>query len=308
MRPIPIRWRRRCSATPRRAIVYDVAPLLQLARGRAGRPVRMAAAVRRHHRARNARQRSRRGRAEPASDQLQLLRRLRPRDPEEDPGGAGPGGRQGRWSIRAGSAAAGPIFNNKGKPVRQYEPFFSQLAERAPIEFGVQVGVSPILCYDPVDAWSPRSIPNHTYEKVVFDPWQPGDLGRERHGPAGRSDRRSRRGRLSSSFCRRGLFAYLVRAARRRRLRDPSRTPPPKRPRTRTRRRVAYFDTLGRTFLTIADNGRGRKISHARRARHPEQPALDHRSRSAAIVDDLRLQHAGNGSIKPAWKRASAGC
>jgi RHS repeat-associated protein len=66
------------------------------------------------------------------------------------------------------------IFNNKGKPVRQYEPFFSQLppAERHHFEFGVQVGVSPILFYDPVERVVATLHPNHTWEKVLFDPWR----------------------------------------------------------------------------------------------------------------------------------------
>ncbi|MDT4292022.1 SpvB/TcaC N-terminal domain-containing protein [Methylomonas sp. MO1] len=65
------------------------------------------------------------------------------------------------------------VFNNKGKPVRQYEPFFSQLPEqRHHFEFGVKVGVSPILFYDPLERVVATLHPNHTYEKVVFDPWQ----------------------------------------------------------------------------------------------------------------------------------------
>lgn len=71
------------------------------------------------------------------------------------------------------------IFNNKGKPVRQYEPFFSK-RERADgtffsdhrFEFGVEVGVSPVLFYDPVGRVVATLHPNHTYEKVVFDPWR----------------------------------------------------------------------------------------------------------------------------------------
>ena len=61
------------------------------------------------------------------------------------------------------------IFNNKGNPVRQYEPFFSAAHG---FEFGVQVGVSPILFYDPVERVVATLHPNHTYEKVVFDPWR----------------------------------------------------------------------------------------------------------------------------------------
>jgi RHS repeat-associated protein len=65
------------------------------------------------------------------------------------------------------------VFNNKGKPVRQYEPFFSRLLEkRHCFEFGVKVGVSPVLFYDPVGRVICTLHPNHTYEKVVFDPWQ----------------------------------------------------------------------------------------------------------------------------------------
>jgi RHS repeat-associated protein len=65
------------------------------------------------------------------------------------------------------------IFNNKGKPVRQYEPFFSRLPEkRHRFEFGVRVGVSSTLFYDPVERVVATLHPNHTYEKVVFDAWQ----------------------------------------------------------------------------------------------------------------------------------------
>jgi RHS repeat-associated protein len=61
------------------------------------------------------------------------------------------------------------IFNNKGKPVRQYEPFFTATSA---FEFANTVGVSPILFYDPVERVVATIRPNHTYEKVVFDPWR----------------------------------------------------------------------------------------------------------------------------------------
>lgn len=61
------------------------------------------------------------------------------------------------------------IFNNKGKPVRQYEPFFTDTHH---YEFDVRIGVSPILCYDPVERVVATLHPNHTWEKVVFDPWR----------------------------------------------------------------------------------------------------------------------------------------
>jgi RHS repeat-associated protein len=71
------------------------------------------------------------------------------------------------------------IFNNKGKPVRQYEPFFSKrqrpdgtLFSDHRFEFGVTAGVSPVLFYDPAERVIATLHPNHAYEKVVFDSWR----------------------------------------------------------------------------------------------------------------------------------------
>jgi RHS repeat-associated protein len=64
------------------------------------------------------------------------------------------------------------IFNNKGKPVRKYEPFFSRLpAKGHQFEFGAKFGVSPIICYDPAGRVVATIHPNHAYDKVPFDPW-----------------------------------------------------------------------------------------------------------------------------------------
>jgi len=61
------------------------------------------------------------------------------------------------------------VFNNKGKPVRQYEPFFTDTHR---FEFEVRIGVSPVLFYDPIERVVATLHPNHTWEKVVFDPWR----------------------------------------------------------------------------------------------------------------------------------------
>ena len=66
-------------------------------------------------------------------------------------------------------ASGWTIFNNKGKPVRQYEPFFTVTQT---FEFANTVGVSPILFYDPAERVIATLHPNHTFEKVVFDPWR----------------------------------------------------------------------------------------------------------------------------------------
>lgn len=60
------------------------------------------------------------------------------------------------------------IFNNKGSPVRQYEPFFSATHR---YESGVRVGVSPVLFYDPMGRVIATLHPDDTFEKVVFGAW-----------------------------------------------------------------------------------------------------------------------------------------
>ncbi|WPD23164.1 MAG: SpvB/TcaC N-terminal domain-containing protein [Candidatus Electrothrix scaldis] len=64
------------------------------------------------------------------------------------------------------------VYNNKGKPIKQYEPFFSSthLYEDEPEM--TDTGVTPVLFYDPLGRVIATLHPNHTYEKVVFDPWR----------------------------------------------------------------------------------------------------------------------------------------
>ncbi|HSJ54098.1 MAG TPA: toxin TcdB middle/C-terminal domain-containing protein, partial [Anaerolineae bacterium] len=60
------------------------------------------------------------------------------------------------------------VYNNKGKPVQKFEPFFS-----AAPAFGLEShGVSSTLFYDPMERMVVTLHPNHTYEKVVFDAWR----------------------------------------------------------------------------------------------------------------------------------------
>jgi hypothetical protein len=61
------------------------------------------------------------------------------------------------------------VHNNKGKPVKQYEPFFS--ASHA-YEFAVLVGVSATLFYDPIGRHVATLHADHSYEKTVFDAWR----------------------------------------------------------------------------------------------------------------------------------------
>lgn len=83
-----------------------------------------------------------------------------------EPGPLAPGGPQvsPRWS-----GTGWTVFNNKGKPVREYEPFFSGTHR---FEFAKAVGVSPVTCYDPMDRVVATLASDGTYSKLVVDPWR----------------------------------------------------------------------------------------------------------------------------------------
>ncbi|MET0476055.1 MAG: SpvB/TcaC N-terminal domain-containing protein [Mycobacterium sp.] len=60
------------------------------------------------------------------------------------------------------------VFNNKGAPIREFEPFFSASHR---FEFDVRAGVSPVLFYDPVQRAVATLNPDDTWTKTVIDPW-----------------------------------------------------------------------------------------------------------------------------------------
>ena len=168
------------------------------------------------------------------------------------------------------------IFNNKGKPVRQYEPFFSPTCQ---FEFAVTVGVSPILCYDPLTRVIATVHPNQTYEKVVFDPWHQdscdvndtvlqtdpttdpdvGDffklLPTTDYSPTWYAQRST------------GALGVWEQAAATKTAAHAN-TPT-----------IAYFDTLGRPFLTIADN--------AADGKYQTRVELDIEGRQRFVIDAL---------------------
>ena len=147
------------------------------------------------------------------------------------------------------------VFNNKGKPVRQYEPFFTDTHR---FEFDVRIGVSPVLFYDPVERVVATLHPNHTWEKVVFDPWRQetwdvndtvlvadpktdADVGRLLQPPAGRG----LPARPGMHAARSGGALGPAGAGR---AAEQGRRP------RGTRRPSPTLDALGRTFLTVAHN------------------------------------------------------
>ena len=64
------------------------------------------------------------------------------------------------------------VFDNKGQPVRQYEPFFDSRPDFTDDAALVEIGVSPTIHYDPLGRTTRTDMPDGTYSRVNFDPWQ----------------------------------------------------------------------------------------------------------------------------------------
>jgi RHS repeat-associated protein len=143
------------------------------------------------------------------------------------------------------------IYNNKGKPVRQYEPFFSA---RPSFEFAAIAGVSSILFYDPVDRVVATLHPNQTYDKVVFDPWrqETWDVNDTvlQNNPTADPD-------VGDFFAKLPESDYLPTWYEQRRHGQLGREQQQAAEKTSVHANTpttAQLDTLGRTFLTIAHN------------------------------------------------------
>jgi RHS repeat-associated protein len=64
------------------------------------------------------------------------------------------------------------VLNNKGNPIKQYEPYFSTTPEYEDDKQMVEIGVSPIVHYDSMDRAIKTENPDGTFTKVEFDPWK----------------------------------------------------------------------------------------------------------------------------------------
>jgi RHS repeat-associated protein len=158
------------------------------------------------------------------------------------------------------------VYDNKGNPVKKYEPFFSSTPAYEDEKDLVQTGVTPILHYDPPGRVIRTDNPNGTFSRVEFDPWQqitfdendtvlqsqwyvdrgaPNPAGPQ---PAGPPDTRA---------------AWLAAQA--------ANTPT-----------VVQFDVLGRTFLSIANNGAD---AGGAPQKYPTHTTLDIQGNSLVITD-----------------------
>ena len=152
-----------------------------------------------------------------------------------------------RW---VGSGAK--IYNNKGKPVREYEPFFSPTPH-----FGIEKwGVSNTLFYDPMLRVVATLHPNNTYEKVDLDPWRQITFDVNdtvTFDPKTDKDVGEYFIRLPDSYYLPTWYQQRIDGAEG--LHE--RTAAIKASNDAATPTVAHFDSLGRTVLSVADNGNG---------------------------------------------------
>lgn len=150
------------------------------------------------------------------------------------------------------------VLNNKGAPVLQYEPFFS---ESHAFEPETRPGAGSVMFYDPVGRRVATLHPNRTYEKVVFSTWwrktyDPNDTsapqGAQSGNPGTDADIRGVVNGYLSSFTPAWMTWYEARFAG---------GLGPKEQRAAEKAAVhadtpviAHLDAMGRDFLTVARN------------------------------------------------------
>jgi RHS repeat-associated protein len=174
------------------------------------------------------------------------------------------------------------IFNNKGKPVRKYEPFFS--ATNA-FEFAAIYGVSSVLFYDPAGRVVGTLQPDNTWAKTVFDAWRQETW--DGNDTVLISDPRTdpNVGDYFARLLGTGPFvswhdlriggAYGATPADQAAQQDAAK----KTEAHAATPTVEHFDALGRTCLKIGDNGAG--------VRFPSRLALDCEGKPLAVFDAL---------------------
>ena len=191
------------------------------------------------------------------------------------------------------------VYNNKGKPVKQYEPFFSSTHLHEVEPEMTDTGVTPILFYDPVERVVATLHPNHTYEKVVFDPWrqETWDVNDTVlvSNPKDDPD-------VGDFFARLPEADYLPTwyAQRITDVGSPEQEAAVKTAVHANTPTVAYFDTLGRPFLTLRPQPVTRRNRPTQRPPStrsiPREPRARHRGKPAVIDAMLDRHHRAESS------------
>ena len=171
------------------------------------------------------------------------------------------------------------VYNNKGKPVRQYEPFFSLTPQ-----FGIETwGVSSTLFHDPVERVVATLHPNHTFEKVVFDPWQQITFDVNdtvTFDPKTDLDVGEFFSRLPDGDYLKTWYQQRINGAKG----QEEKAAAEKAAKHADTPTIAHFDSLGRPFLAIADNG---KDASGNDQKYRTRTVLDIEGNQREVIDAL---------------------
>jgi RHS repeat-associated protein len=171
------------------------------------------------------------------------------------------------------------VYNNNGMPVREYEPFFS-----ATPQFSIEKwGVSSTLFYDPVERVVATQHPNNTFEKVVYGPWQQTSFDMNdtvTFDPKTDSDVGAFFSRLPDADYLPSWYQQRINGA----LGADEQTAAQKAAAHANTPAIAHFDTLGRPFLSIADNG---KDQNGNDQQYATRAVLNIEGNQCEIIDAL---------------------
>ena len=168
------------------------------------------------------------------------------------------------------------VYNNKGLPVRQYEPYFSTTHLYEPERELTDAGVTSMLFHDPLGRLVATRHPDHSWEKVVFNPWRQASwdvndtvLSNPKDDPdVGELFQRLSAGDDAPSWYEQRCGGALGAAQRAAADQAAAHAGTPS---------LSHFDALGRAMLTVADNGKD--------AKYETRATLDIAGRPLELID-----------------------
>lgn len=198
---------------------------------------------------------------------------------QAEPGPLDPDDAHSEWATRRWVGTGAVIYNNKGKPVRHYEPFFS-----ATPHYGIERwGVSDVLFYDPLERVVATLHPNHSFEKIVFDAWRQVSFDANDTvlmDPATDGDIGVYARLLPADDYAPSWYQWRIGGQAGAHERDAAEQAA----RHADTPATAHLDTLGRVFLSIADNGRD---AAGARLLYTTRTVLDIEGQKREVVDAL---------------------
>lgn len=199
---------------------------------------------------------------------------------------AGPVEEGGASVSRRWVGSGWTIYNNKGKPVRKYEPFFTATHR---FELDKRRGVSSVVFYDPVERVVATLHPDNTFEKTRFDAWR----SRTWDGNDTSAIADPRTDADAGDFFLRLLGADPFTSWHDQRIGGTLGATPEERAANQKAAgkaaahadtpSIAHLDSLGRTCLTVADNG----VDGGLPQRFASRTALDPEGQQLCIFDPL---------------------